>query len=189
MKFKRCAAIAQITLLAGLSAAGWAYDSGSTEVDGSFTPVVDTELTMPADGVFNFTNVDIPTGVTVTFAKNAANTPVILLASGNVNIAGTISVAGGSAADVGSAGDGNSGDDGIPGIGGPGGFDGGQPGIPGDVLGSTGLGPGGGSPAPGNITNNSLGYAGRGCGGRSDAVSAGPVVLDRDGAALCPVLC
>lgn len=165
MKLKRCAAIAQITLLVGLSATGWAYDSGSTEVDGSFTPVVDTELTLPADGVFNFTNVDIPIGVTVTFAKNAANTPVVLLASGNVNIAGIISVAGGPAADVGSAGDGNSGDDGIPGIGGPGGFDGGQPGIPGDILGSAGLGPGGGSPALGNITNNSLGYAGRGCGG------------------------
>ena len=170
MKFKRCAAIAQITLLAGLSAAGWAYDSGSTEVDGSFTPVVDTELTMPADGVFNFTNVDIPTGVTVTFAKNAANTPVILLASGNVNIAGTISVAGGSAADVGSAGDGNSGDDGIPGIGGPGGFDGGQPGIPGDVLGSAGLGPGGGSPAAGVITSGNL--AGQGCGGEGGSFFA-----------------
>ena len=165
MKFKQGAMIAQMTLLAGLSASVWAYDSGSTEVDGSFTPVVNTELMLPADGIFNFSNVDIPAGVTVTFAKNAANTPVILLASGNVNIDGSINVTGGKSADVGSAGDGNSGDDGLPGVGGPGGFNGGQPGIPGDIAGSAGLGPGGGNPAMINITNDQLNFGGRGCGG------------------------
>lgn len=100
-----------------------AYESGSTGADGAFNPTVDTVLPLPPDGIFNFTNVNIPAGVTVTFQRNDINTPVTLLASGDAIISGTLHVNGGWSAPVGAAGDGNIGDDGLPGIGGPGGYD------------------------------------------------------------------
>lgn len=121
------------------------YDSGSTGADGAFSPTVNTELQIPASGVFNFTTVNIPTGVTITFKKNTTNTPVVILASGNVTITGTINVSGGNATEVGAGGDGNIGDDGVPGIGGPGGFDGGRGGAVNLGAGGAGLGQGGGA--------------------------------------------
>lgn len=130
--------------LAGLTAPALAYDSGSTGADGEFSPTVNTELQIPASGVFNFTTVNIPTGVTVTFKKNTTNTPVVMLASGNVTIVGSINISGGSAAHVGAAGDGNLGDDGLPGASGAGGYDGGRGGMAGKLRGGSGLGPGGG---------------------------------------------
>lgn len=133
-------AVAMITIPSLVSA----FDSGSTGADGAFSPTVNTQLQLPPDGIFNFTNVTIPSGVTVTFAKNAANTPVTILASGDVTIDGTIDVSGSDSADIGTAGGGNIGDDGVPGIGGPGGFDGGAGGVGNNVRGSNGLGPGGG---------------------------------------------
>lgn len=130
--------------LAGLALPALAYDSGSTGTDGDFSPTVNTELQVPESGVFNFTTVNIPTGVIVTFKKNTTNTPVVMLASGNVTIAGTINVNAGSSTDVGAAGDGNLGDDGIPGGGGPGGYGGGRGGLPSKKSGGAGLGPGAG---------------------------------------------
>ena len=58
------------------------FNSGSTGADGAFNPAANTTLTLPATGVFNFTTVNIPNGVTVKFTKNVANTPVTILASG-----------------------------------------------------------------------------------------------------------
>lgn len=139
------------TLVATLCFAGLvqpalaAYDSGSTGADNQFNPSVNTELQVPPSGVFNFTTVNIPLGVTVTFKKNATNTPVVILASGNVTVAGTINVSAKNASEVGAAGDGNLGDDGIPGIGGPGGYDGGRGGAVKQGAGGAGLGPGGGA--------------------------------------------
>ncbi|MFO0733725.1 MAG: hypothetical protein U0361_22760 [Nitrospiraceae bacterium] len=49
---------------------------------------------MPADGILNYTTVNIPGGVTVSFTRNALNTPVILLAQGDVVINGTVHVNG-----------------------------------------------------------------------------------------------
>lgn len=120
-----------------------AYESGSTGADGAFNPTVDTVLPLPPDGIFNFTNVNIPAGVTVTFQRNDINTPVTLLASGDAIISGTLHVNGGWSAPVGAAGDGNIGDDGLPGIGGPGGYDGGRGGEAGKGNGGAGHGPGG----------------------------------------------
>jgi hypothetical protein len=121
------------------------FNSGSTGADGPFSPTVNTELPLPADGIFNFTTITIPAGVTVTFTKNVTNTPVVILASGDVTIAGTVDVSGGKSPDIGNAGDGNVGDDGQPGVGGPGGYDGGAGGLLGsNTRGSDGLGPGGG---------------------------------------------
>ena len=37
------------------------------------------------DGVFNFTTINVASGVTVWFVRNAANTPVTLLATGSVH--------------------------------------------------------------------------------------------------------
>ena len=132
-----------------------AYDSGSTGVDGEFLPQVDTQVQLPPDGIFNYTNVIIPAGVTVTFTKNARNTPVTWLVSGDVSIEGTINLNGGNSTPTGAEGDGNVADDGIPGEGGPGGFAGGIGGRPGVNSGSGGygLGPGGGA-APRRTSRN-----------------------------------
>ena len=122
------------------------FNSPSTGADGAFTPTASVTLTPPANGIFNFTSVTIPSGVTVRFIRNVANTPVTLLATGNVSIAGTLDVSASSGGNV---------VDGTflgsnAGIGGPGGFDGGN-GANGvaSTIGGTGLGPGGGGSGTG----------------------------------------
>lgn len=118
------------------------FNSGSTGADGAFSPAASVVLDMPPDGVFNFTTINVPSGVLVTFNKNAANTPVTFLASGDVTIAGVISVNG-------TNGQTRVGAISPPGgIGGPGGFNGGEGAITGTtvITGSGGKGPGGGSP-------------------------------------------
>lgn len=114
------------------------FDSGSTGADGAFAPATSQTVPLPASGVFNFTTVSIPSGVTIKFARNAANTPVTILASGNVSIAGTIDVSGQDGTGNGPSGSG--------GAGGPGGFDGGRGGYPSSTVSSgiSGEGPGGG---------------------------------------------
>lgn len=117
-----------VPLIAGFVLANFAYgfDSGSTGADGIFSPSADVEVALPPDGIFNYVSVNIPLGVTVTFQKNAANTPVIWLVQQDVVINGTVDVSGES-----------------NGQGGPGGFNGGMQGLPGGGSG-WGLGPGGG---------------------------------------------
>jgi hypothetical protein len=135
-----------IALLAVAPSIALAFDSGSTGADGAFSPTVNTIVQLPPNGIFNFTTVNVPTGVTVKFLRNVTNTPVTILASGNVTIAGTIDVSGTAGAATGAAGDGNLGDDGVPGKGGPGGFDGGRGGtVAFGAASGAGLGPGGGS--------------------------------------------
>lgn len=127
-----------------------AFTSGSTGVDGALNPTVNTDIQLPADGVLNYTTINIPSGVTVRFLKNTANTPAYILASGDVTIAGTLDLKGTDAKYTGTYGDGALGDDGVPGVAGPGGFDGGRGGREDaaqrtDIIrGGTGLGPGGG---------------------------------------------
>ncbi|MBI4536855.1 MAG: hypothetical protein HY712_02730, partial [candidate division NC10 bacterium] len=125
------------------------FSSGSTEADGPFNPPASVPpgttvsgstytVPLPPSGVFHFTTISLPSGTAVKFAKNASNTPVILLASGNVTIAGILDVNGASATTYGR-----------PGQGGPGGFSGG-PGADGGFTswyGTPGLGPGGGGMA------------------------------------------
>jgi len=150
------------------------FDSGSTGADGTFAPAADVTVPLPPDGVFNYTTVDIPAGVTVTYSSNLINTPVTILANGNVTIDGIIDV---------------NGKDGTPangpltfpigpgGKGGPGGFDGGAGGIAppfnnGTVLSSgIGLGPGG---APGGTYNSSLNRTETATGGSFGTQGAGP---------------
>jgi hypothetical protein len=127
----------------------FAFDSGSTGADGAFSPTVNTILELPPTGIFNFTSVNIPVGVTVTFKRNATNTPAVILSSTNITIAGTLNASGTGSTHTGAAGDGNLGDDGLPGLGGPGGFDGGRGGKAATLAGGSGLGPGGGTPGIG----------------------------------------
>lgn len=127
-----------------------AFSSGSTGADGALAPTVNTQITLPPSGILNYTSVTIPVGVTVTFKKNALNTPVQMLVSGDVTIRGVLTVRGGDAKHSGTYGDGNQADDGIPGTGGPGGFDGGRggrddPALRAEIVrAGSGLGPGGG---------------------------------------------
>ncbi|MBD8525504.1 hypothetical protein [Pseudomarimonas arenosa] len=128
-----------------------AFDSGSTGANGALNPNVDTEVELPADGVLHYSSINIPSGVTVRFRRNALNTPVTLLVSGDATIAGVLDVNGQDAADANGAGNGNVGDDGLPGLGGPGGFPGGA-GAAANAnstarVAQSGLGPGGGRPS------------------------------------------
>jgi hypothetical protein len=123
-------------------AAGPPFDSGSTGFDGAFTPTCSptpctVAVPLPPSGIFNFSTITIPANTTVTFTKNAANTPAILLATLDVTINGTLKVSGGAGGALGR-----------PGPGGPGGFDGG-PGADGVTVtfAGSGLGPGGGTAA------------------------------------------
>jgi hypothetical protein len=128
-------AVLLIAYTASVSEAQFA--SGSTGADGAFNPTANTVLQVPAGGVFNFTTVNIPSGVVVSFAKSASNDPVTILAQGDVYIAGTIGVSGQGGQTLN-----------VPGTGGPGGFAGGQGGTPPEP----GLGPGGGGGAGGYAT-------------------------------------
>jgi hypothetical protein len=145
-----------LALLALVPLSVLALDSGSTGSDDVFNPSVNTERQVPASGVFNFTTVNIPSGVKVTFKKNATNTPVVILATGDVTIAGTIDISGGNAAAAGAAGDGNIGDDGVPGLGGPGGYDGGRGGAANYGRAGAGIGPGAGAGGHGCATSASV---------------------------------
>jgi hypothetical protein len=139
-------AVLAAVLLYALSAQS-AFESGSNGANGALSPAAGSGtvlVPLPPDGVLNYTTISIPSGVTVKFNRNAANTPVVLLVQGSVTISGVIDVSGGDAPGAGNAGSGNLADDGQPGLGGPGGYDGGRGGVRGAFWGSAGLGPGGG---------------------------------------------
>lgn len=137
------------------------FQSGSTGADGAFNPTSNQTITVPESGVFNFTTVNIPNGITITFAPNSKNSPVTILTTGDVVISGIINVAGQSSSSNGRGG-----------LGGPGGFAGGNGGygVADLFLGINGSGPGGGRGASSNNgTNGSPGaggsYAGSGTAG------------------------
>ncbi len=119
LKFaKPTATVTIVTLLFTLQATAQSFDAGS---DGSFGAINVTDgvvaLDVPADGIFNCTTINVAQGATLTFNRNANNTSVHLLATGNIDIDGNVDVSGGQ-------GNSTSG-----GRGGPGGFDGGVPGF------------------------------------------------------------
>ena len=156
----------------------WAFWSGATQT---------FDMTSRASGVWNFTSIDVPPGVTVAFKKNAANTPVRWLATRDVTIRGTVSVDGEyGAANL---------PPGVVAQGGPGGFNGGDGAVRFDrsssYAGTPGSGPGGGAAAtdrvqqggdglhnqPGGYGNNFLqpliGGSGGGGGGSSENTDGG----------------
>lgn len=145
------------------------YNSGSTGADGAFNPQSGGEIQIPESGVFNFTTVNIPANIGITFKRNSRNTPVTILASGDVTINGAISVRGQ-----------NTTSQVFPGLGGPGGFDGGR-GVASPLPNNkavNGSGPGGGG--GGEVLSNSGqngggggGYATPGNNGDGSAARAG----------------
>jgi hypothetical protein len=177
------ATIGLVTALLGVSpAAAQTFNSGSTGVDGALNaPAGTTTLALPPSGVFNFTTVNVPIGSTVRFTRNATNTPVTILASGNVTIAGVIDVRG---ADGGLSKSNASVTGSNGGAGGPGGFDGGS-GTTAVVstTGGAGLGPGGGGGSTavnggaGGAGHVLAGAAGKGTGGSGGAAYGTPSLL------------
>lgn len=139
-------------LLAASARAQNNFSSGSTGADGAFAPASNQTIQVPAGGVFHYTTINIPAGVTITYTRNANNTPVTILASGNVTIAGTLVVSGQAGATSGAGG-----------IGGPGGFDGGMgaQGLP-IYAGNAGQGPGGGTAGKKGANSNAGGGGGGG---------------------------
>lgn len=150
------------------------FNSGSTGADGAFAPATTQTITVPDSGVFNFTTVNIPAGVTITFNRGTNNKPLTILASGDVVIAGTITV------------DGKAGNNAtfVGGLGGPGGGTGGTGGYGFDssYSGVSGDGPGGGGGGMGSSTTAAPGggggggYGTAGLAGQSGSVAgqAGP---------------
>lgn len=136
---RRWTPITLLALAALASPASAQFNSGSTGAYGAMNITTNTTLNLPDDGVFHCTTVNVASGATLTFNKNALNTPVYILATGNVTIAGAINVNGKA----------NSGA--LPGEGGPGGFRGGF-GAVGNLPYGTGLGPGGAAGNAGNGT-------------------------------------
>lgn len=140
------------------------FNSGSTGVDGALNVTANTTLDLPASGIFNFTTINIAANTTLRFNRNPLNTPVHLLATGDVTIAGTIDVSGERGSNL------------AGGLGGPGGFKGGDPGIfnsttlPGD-----GQGPGGGRGSAGVAVGN--GNFGATSGGANDGSPYGTLLL------------
>lgn len=124
-----------LSLVVWQAANGWAQvNSGSDGSDGAFNPTATNTVINMADhptGIYQYTSVNIPTNVTVTFTPNANNTPVVWLVKSNVVISGTVNVSGQN-----SSGSGYS----VAGQGGPGGFCGGS----GGSGGTSGQGPGAG---------------------------------------------
>lgn len=119
------------------------FTSGS---NGSYGPISITTgvvtLDLPQDGIFHATTINVASGATLRFAKNVANTPVYLLATGDVTIFGHIDVSGQNPTTA------------FPfrgGVGGPGGFDGGWAQMAGQSAPGDGQGPGGGR---GGVTLN-----------------------------------
>jgi len=148
-------ALVLVALLAGRTLAQ-SFNSGSDGSLGALNVTTDTTLAMPTNGIFNYTTITIASGKTLRFTRNALNTPVYLLATGDVVInGGTINL------------DGAPGTSGFGGAGGPGGFDGGKPGVAGAPPGA-GYGPGGGK---GGSANGDVSAAGSGSYG---AVGTGP---------------
>jgi hypothetical protein len=114
---RNIACLAALALVAVDARAQSTFNSGSNGSYGVMAITQNTTLDLPPDGVFHCTTISVASGATLRFRKNALNTPVYLLATGDVLISGIIDVSGVN----------NSGA--VPGEGGPGGFDGGYGGF------------------------------------------------------------
>jgi hypothetical protein len=132
------------TLLTGLLASwlpltGLAQvNSGSNGSDGALNPTSNLVIDMAdhPDGIYHYTSVNIPAGVTVSFIPNAGNKPVVWLVQGNCTIAGELRLSGSDTAQSIS----------VSGArGGPGGWNGGNGAVSSASSPGEGLGPGGGT--------------------------------------------
>jgi hypothetical protein len=139
---------AAVLLACAPAALAQTFSSGSTGADGALNTAGGT-ITVRPGGVYHYTTVNI--SGTLNYLRGADNSPVVILAQGDVIIDGTISVDGTASVNPG-------GGVIIPGgSGGPGGFNGGNASFsqispPINVLPAGGLGPGGGAPAAGGVS-------------------------------------
>ena len=130
--------------------AGQGFDDGSDGSLGDVAISAPTIMDLPADGRLNFKSLHITSSGSLSFRRNARNTPVFILAQGDVVLDG----------DNGNNSPGASAPTG--GAGGPGGFDGGKPGFGAELPPGAGYGPGGGRPGttgtgPGSAGGGSFG--------------------------------
>lgn len=131
-----------VTSIAG-SALHGQINSGSDGHDGALNPTSNLVIDMAdhPDGVYQYTSVNIPSGVTVSFIPNAANTPVVWLVQDSCTISGIVDVSGQAPGRL------------LGGLGGPGGYRGGSGPLTGGVSvldPGAGLGPGGGAVTAGH---------------------------------------
>lgn len=63
--------------------------------DGLFNPAGITQLTVPSDGIFNFTSIDFGADVDLTFNRGGFNDTIWLAALGDISISGSINWDGG----------------------------------------------------------------------------------------------
>ena len=72
------------------------FSSGSTGTDGvldlAAVSCTDCVVQLPPSGVLNYTTVNVPGGKTLRFKPNLSNTPVMLLAQGDVTVGGVVDV-------------------------------------------------------------------------------------------------
>lgn len=138
------------SLLWAQAALGQTFSSGSTGADGALIRGSFGNETVRPGGVYNYTTVNI--SGSIRYLRNSDNAPVVILATGDVNISGSIIVDGSNGAGANSIFSGPTvGADGGPGgsNGGNGGFSGGS--IPAAAVPPTaGHGPGGGAPSTGS---------------------------------------
>jgi len=117
------------------------FDVGSNGILGDVVITTSQTIDLPPDGILHYRSLQVDSGATLSFRRNARNTPVYILAQTTVVVNGTLDVSGSTANPSPNSG----------GVGGPGGFDGGQPGFDTEVPAGHGYGPGGGR--PGTVSN------------------------------------
>lgn len=130
-----------VSVPAGLSQP---FSAGSNGSYGPINITTNTTLDIPLDGIFHATTISVAANRILTFRKNAMNTPVYLLASGDVTITGVIDLQGRNGNNV------------VGGESGPGGFNGGNPGSV-SVPPGAGHGPGAGKGGVGSRTVDGAG--------------------------------
>lgn len=80
-------------LILPISGQAQGFSSGSTGADGALDlSSGDRVVQLPESGILNYTTISIPVSRTLRFKSNSRNTPVIMLAEGDVQIAGSIDV-------------------------------------------------------------------------------------------------
>lgn len=151
MKTIKPTPVAMLLMCAGVLPGFGQFTSGSDGSYGALNVTVTTNIQVPVSGIFNCTTINVAANQTLRFTKNPNNTPIYLLATGNVTIAGTIDIQGAQGNNV------------VGGESGPGGFNGGNPG-------SLGLPPGAGH-GPGGGRGGANGISADGAGGGSFATA------------------
>jgi hypothetical protein len=167
-KIRLLVAILFLTCAAISSHAQNSFNSGSTGADGALNVPASTTVTLqvPESGVFNFTTVTINAGATLKFTRNSKNTPIVILASGDVAISnGNINIDGASATTT---------TGGVGALGGPGGYAGGKGGTVNSLNAQAGDGPGGGGAGLGSTAGAGGGGGGSYATVGSDGGGVGP---------------